>query len=602
MQLMQSKRYSPKKRRWFRIFLIVAVAGLVVGGVVLRDKLTPRYNLWKQQRALKQARDFMEQSDQRNAKIALDVALLAAPNNPEAWRTAAEFLEQNSAMQAIRVRRQIVELSPDTLDDRIALIMTALRFKDMITAREALSGMSVAQAQEPAALRAALAFALATNAAPVADALYDRLRAIYPDNEELRYDHAALRCLIPNQELASVARAEVEKFAEKPEYRLRALRWLLVDAIKRKENAVAIKWSRQLAETPKAELHDLLHRANVALLIEKAPLAELLPPLELRASRNPTDVATLVGWLANQNRIDLALLWLARLPTEMTIKPEVADVGAEMALRQEKWNLLGALLEQGAWGKVDPETVQLAMSARTLSDRQRTDLRKRVWEEAVASCRGNPFALRMLARLSGAWRWDQEMEVTLWAVARAFPDQTWAHYALLQGYRMKKSAAGMREVIAALRQQDAGVSRNQHDWALLSMLTDQSRQWSNDKEQMKSLYLGAKNNPYHMVGYGFALALTGQASEALKVIEPLTDLDRALPSRAPYLAFIYGANKMEKEAKHYVEFAANADLLDEERSLLRQALDLLHVKPVEAPKASKDVKNPRMKEAETKKP
>lgn len=601
MQLMQPKRVSRTRKRWFKIAVVVVVLGGVWGAIKVRDTVLPRYYLWKQERALAQARTFMKQSDQQNAKIALDVALLAAPGNPSAWRTAAEFLEQSGAAQSVRVRRQIVELSPNTLEDRVALIMTALRFNDKVSAREAISGMTAEQAQEPSALRAALAFAMATNAAPIADALYDRLQKIYPDDQELRYNQAALRCLIPNPELAAAARAEVAKFTTVPTFRMRALRWLLVDALQRKDNEMAKQWSQQLAGDPSAEINDLLHRANVAILIEGQKIEAILPGLETRAASRASDVATLVRWLINQNRIQPALDWLAKLPTEMALKPEVADVGAELALYQLNWRLLGSLLEQGAWGKVAPETVQLAMSARVMADRQRTDLRKRIWEEAITSAGTNTLALRMLARLSGAWKWDAEMELTLWAVARAYPDQTWAHLALFYGYRAKKNAAGMREVAATLRQQDASLARYQHDWALLSMLTDGSKQWNNDKEVMKSLYETAKTNPYYMVGYAFALAQAGRGAEALKVIEPLSDLDKALPTRAPYLAYIYGVNKMVKETNHYVEASANIDMLDEERGLLRQAADALTARP-ESVRPPKDTKKPKASDAKPTQP
>ena len=601
MQLMQPKRVSRTRNRWIKIGVVVFVVGGVWGGLKFRDKILPRYYLWKQDRALEQARAYMKVADQRNAKIALDVALLAAPGNPSAWRTAAEFLEQNGAMQAVRIRRQIVELSPNTLEDRVALIMTAIRFNDKVAAREALSGMTYEQANQPEALRAALAFALLTNNSPVADALYDKLQKLYPDDQELRYNHAALRCLIPNPEAAGVARAELEKFATVPTFRIRALRWLLVDALRRGDNPMARQWSLQLAADPAAEINDLLHRANVAILIEKQKLDALLPSIEARAASRSTDVATVVRWLMGQQRIDAALAWLAMLPVEMTVKPEVADVGAELALYQQNWRLLGSLLEQGAWGKVAPETVQLAMSARVMGDRQRTDLRKRIWEEAITSAGTNTQALRLLARLSGAWKWDAEMELTLWAVARAYPDQTWAHLALFYGYRVRKNAAGMREVAAMLRQQDASLARYQHDWALLSLLTDPSKQWNNDKEVMRVLYESAKTNPYYMIGYGFALAQAGRGSDALKVIEPLTDLDKALPARAPYLAYIYGVGKMPKQTNFYIEAATNVDMLDEERGLLRQATDALTAR-AEYVRPAKDTKKPKANEPAATKP
>ena len=450
MQLMQPKRASRGRNRIILIGVLLSVPLAFWGALKVRHTVLPRYQLWKQGRALEQARGFMKQQDSRNAKIALDVALLAAPGNPSAWRTAAEFLEQTGAMQAVRVRRQIVELSPTTLDDRIALIMTAIRFNDRIAAREALAGMTVEQAQKPEALRAALAFALLTNNSPIADALYDRLHAIFPNDQQLRYDHAALRCLMPNAELAAVARADVEKFVTVPEFRIRALRWLLVDAIRRKDNVRARQWSQQLGSDPAAEMNDLLHRANVAILIEGQKLETILPALESRAAGRAADVATLVSWLMNQKQGPLATAWLAMLPPEILHMAAVAEARGNIALEAGDWAQLGVLLEKGAWGKVAPETVQMALSARLLSDRNRADLRKRVWEEALASAGTNVWSLRMLTRLAGSWKWEQEMELSLWAVVRAYPDQTWAHLALFYGYRQKRNAPGMREVAAIL--------------------------------------------------------------------------------------------------------------------------------------------------------
>jgi hypothetical protein len=161
MQLLQSRR-QPRLARRRKLILVAAV---VLIGFALWEgwqKLQPRYLHWKQDRALRQARDFIAKHDPANAQLALDVALKTIPGNPDTLRVAADMLEQVNAPQAMRLRRAVVQVEPDSAEDAAKLVFSCLHFRDFNAAKDALSGTDPKVASQPPMLRAALAFALAT--------------------------------------------------------------------------------------------------------------------------------------------------------------------------------------------------------------------------------------------------------------------------------------------------------------------------------------------------------------------------------------------------------------------------------------------------------
>src|SRR5690606_37354090 len=94
------------------------------------------------------------------------------------------------------------------------------------------------------------------------------------------------------------------------------------------------------------------------------------------------------------------------------------------------WDRFIAQLRDGAWGPISKETLRLVDAAQAISDRDRPALRRETWDLAVQSAGGHLGTLTALHRTAAMWSWAAETERTLWAIVRAFPDQTWAHQAL----------------------------------------------------------------------------------------------------------------------------------------------------------------------------
>ena len=583
MMILSSRKTSRRQRR---IRALAVVAGLAIaffGGNLAYDAVKPRYKTWKQERALTKAREYLAQHDAANAKLSLDIALLTAPGSPDAWRVAADLLEQVGAAQTLRLRRQVVQLAPDSMADRAALVATALRFRDLPTARDTLVDLTPEQANRPEALKAALAYALATDAAPVADALYDRLRALDPQEPSLELAQATLHLRHPKEEKSGAARARLAVFADQPETAAQACRALLADALVRQDFTAARPWAERLAALPGATLADQLHLANLELLVAGKPLPEVLPPLAERAKTSAADSVELARWLVAQRQGAEALRYLQSLTPELQTARPVADLRAQLQLQRGDWAALTAELEAGAWGPLPPETIKLALAARLMAERDRPSLRRQIWDEAVDSTAHNLGGLRMLTRLSGHWQWEEETERALWAVAKGFPEENWAPLALFYGYREKDKASEMRELALLLSQRNAGVARFHHDWALLDLLTNPTAQWNRPKDVLKQLHEVAPQNPYFITSYALALSQAGRNREALTLVEKLPETDRLLPTRAPYLAAVYAGARRREAAERYLAAAESMPLLTEERTLLAQAREALRAPAPKSP-------------------
>lgn len=563
MSLLQLSRKKKHRSKWAPTVKLVVVAMILFAGWKALGPVKQHYRSWKQQRALAQAKEFIEKNDPRNAQIALELALSTVPNSPDAWRLAADMLEQVGAPQAMRLRRQIVNMVPDSVEDRAALIMSTLKFKDMNAARDAISGLTVAQGSTLPALRAQLAYALMTDNAPVADAFFDRIKALAPGEKDTELSHAILALRSPDGERVQAAKAELAELAKDPKFRLRVGRELMNEALLRQNLPEATKRAAEVAADADAVLADRLNYANIQLLVEKKPFADVFAQLAPTIAEDELSAMQFVQWLLTHAKVAEADRWIAARPAELQKKNGVLAAQADVTAALKDWDRLAALVEQGAWGQVKPETVRLAMSARLVDPA----LRGQIWEESIRSANASLGVLRILQRLSSLWGWEPESERTLWATLRMYPDQTWIHQLLFSAYRGRKDAAQMRNVMGLLREADPTVPRYQHDWALLSVLTEPTQTWTQPKETLKQLATEHPENANFAMSYAFALAQSGRAAEALPIVEKMSALERSLPARAPYLAFVYGANRQPDLVEKYGA-AEQGDWLTEEKQLV----------------------------------
>jgi len=591
MQLLQSRR--PKRRSPWRIYIIVAViAATAVGLWQSWDRMHNRYLRWRQDRALAQAREFFAKRDAPNAQLALDVAINTIPSRPEAYRMAADMLEQVGARSAMRLRRTVVELQPDSAADAAALVLSCIKFGDLNAARDALSNTPHDVSIQPPMLHAALTYALATGNTPVAEILFGELKSKLPNDQALELSRAVFHLRHPDPKQREAAKAELESLAKtQPAYTLSIERELAAYAMQLRDYSEARRRLQLVVADPAATLNDRLQLANLELLIEHEPFEKVFATLTPHAGKSPEDAAQFAQWLGIQGHPADADRWLGNLAPALRDTGVIRATQADIVAQLQDWDRLAPLLEAGAWGPVPQATIRLAFAAHTVDNPGRPSVRHDTWDMALDSAGGNLLALRALRRLAGIWQWEDETERTTWAIVRAFPDQTWAHQSLFDFYRQKKNAKGMRDVMAALRDADGSNQRFQGDWALLTMLLEPTALWNQAKDIAKQLYTAAPDNPTYATNYAFALAQAGKGPEALAVVEKLKPEERDYLPRQPYLAFVYGVAKKSAELEHAASLAQTLDALPEESYLFVRAREELNRKP-EKPKPAPEAKTP----------
>jgi hypothetical protein len=557
------------------------------------DSVRLKYHVWKQQRALVQAKGFLEKHDAKNAQLAIEVALTAVPGSPDAMRVAADMLEQVGASQAMRLRLAVTQTVMDSAEDAAKLVLCCIRFRDFNAAKDALANTPHALSVQLPMVKAALAYALSTADMPVADVLFKELKTRLPGDDDLKFAHALLQMQHPDQDHRAEARRVLEALAKgNPVRTFQMNHEFIAQALQRQNYAEAKSLLALVLAEPGATLNDRLQKANLDLLIDKVPFDTVFPALSPLASKTADDAVKFVEWLLVQNRAAVADHWLAGLPQELRDNAAVRSAQATVAGQLKDWDRLGSLLEAGSWGAIPAGSVRLAMAARLASEQGNMNLRHDIWNSALVAAGTNLGSLGVLQRLATLWAWEKEAEVTLWAVARGYPDQTWAHQALFNAYHRQKNTAGLREVLGALRQSNMLVPRYQHDWALLSLLLDPQLQWNLPKETMKTLYEQKPTNADYATGYLFALVQADKKPEAQAVIDAMTVADREYPPRAPYFAYAYGVLRNHEGLARMRALMEGVDFMPEEKLLLSRAQEAVDRPPDPLPPERADAAAP----------
>ncbi len=581
MLLLQSRKKSRLRRRLTILVVLALPVAAYFGWGAVSGPLLRRYHVWKQEKALVRAKEFIAQKDPASAKLEIDIALIAVPGSPEAIRVAADLLQLVGSPQELSFRRQIADQNPDSVPDRLALITAALRLRDFNAARDALASFTSAQAEQPAVLRAYLGYALGVNNRPMADALFDRLSAIAAPDDDMRALHAMLLRQHPNGQKSAAAKKELETLAQNPKFSLTLNRAFFNEALVAKDLPAAKRFAALVSADPAATFSDRLNEATVQLLVDHQPFDAVLARLTPAASATGETAAELVRWLIVQGKSAEAERWLAPLPAPIAGTPAVAGVRMELAVVAKDWDQFGKLLEQGAWGPIPLEVARLAMAAHVAGARKVT-LRKQIWDETMAAAGDNPVTARVLLRVATTWRWEEETEALLWSVVKLDPAQAWAHAALMGAYRQRGDGKKMLEVMTVLKNSAPTSKTYRHDWALLSLLVSPLSDWDAPKVTAKEVYLADSANPNYAATYALALSQAGKADEARAVVEKLSAADRDYPLRAPYLAFVYGHSRRQAEFDQYAALSAQAPLLREERQLIEQTREFL-TRPVASP-------------------
>lgn len=549
------------------LLLCFLVVGIGVGGTLGVLRLLR----WYEGKQLAQAERALQKGDLRGARIWLDELLQSTPDHVLACRLMADVQDASGSPDSLQWRRRAVQAAPESLHDRLLLVLSALRHGNLALAQESLKvaadpGRATALYQSLAAWAA-----LVAQRTVEAEGHFEEAVHLEPANPLLQLNLAAMELRSSVATTRAKGLATLESLRTVPPVRVRALRALFAEASRRRDWDRALALGAELQADAAAVMADRL--AYLDLLKRRDPEVQkdYLARLQERVGAEPADAAQLIGWMKDNVPIRNVLRWCRGLPPTTRADLEVTMATAEACVKARDWDALQLLVKDANWGRADHH--RLALLARVLREQKSEFASGMQWNAALKSAGRRPEALHELADLADAWSWDAEAQQALWTLARGRDHPEEALSRLYERYQKTLDTQGLYRVLArTLELNPENVTARNH-FALLSLLLklDVSRA----RVTAKELHDREPTNPHFAATYAYALHVQGRTAEAVRVMDELQPEQLAQPAIAAYYGLILAGGGQAERATKYLLLGGKAALLPEEKALVTATLQTL---------------------------
>lgn len=535
------------------------------------------YKVWKQKRHMSLAQEFAEQADYRNAMLAVQQALRLNPLNLDATRLAARMSDELGSPSAFLWRSRVVELDPNSVEDRLLLVQTAMRFGDVRAATNALDGMPAAgkltfEYHNTAGTLAATGNRLAQ----AEEHLLEALR-LQPTNAIPDLNLAILRLGNTNEPVRAQARLDLRRLSLDRRHETvaaQALRELVNDALRTGALSNALTLSQELVTHAQAGFRERLLRLEV---LHRSESPDLGPALE--AAQNEAASGTnitgriyqLADWQMRRTTPRETLTWLETLPAETRTNQPVALMVADCLAALSDWSTLHSQLQNQDWAELD--FVRHAYLSRSLRNQNLAGGARGEWELALKAANNQRAALSMLLRLAALWEWQSEGEEVLWAIYNAFPGDQGAFDALSRVLYMGGRTRPLMMIFGQEVKRSPNNLEAKNNLALAALLLEA---WELKPHELASeVHAKAPTNAAFASTHAFSLHLQGKHTEALQVIQSIPPAELEKPSMAGYYGIILKGNGNHAAAKASLSRAQGTVMLPEEKLMFERALQEL---------------------------
>jgi predicted Zn-dependent protease len=556
---------ASKRKSWIIAFGAILGFGLAAFGAFRA------YRHWEPNFLLREAHEFVVKRDYASAALVARQVLQINPENIDACRIVAGILESKGEPEAIQWRRRIVQLAPDSLDDKLAWVATALRFNKPSVAREALALVKGKANKDASYESSAGAVAVAFGNFEEARKHYGEALRLNPQAEanQFNYANALLRSQIP--EVRASALGILERLCASHEFRLLALRVLTTDLATHHQLSDALKFSSELQSDAQATFSDHVNHLDLLLQSGAADFESSLRSLEDRASAEPQETGILMAWMATNGFAAEATHWANRLPWQILSTPQAGAGLAVCYISVRDWEGLQALAGRTSWGDLD--YLRMAFWARALKERGDSDGFQTQWNAAETAAAAKSVGLKELVRLVDLWGWKSQTIDLLVRAAQEPREEQWALQLLYQIYSQRGDTRKMCWVAARMRQVDPANEKAENNFAMLSLLLE------NDVDHASNiarrLYNKDPANAVFTSTYAYSLYLTGKTDDGLRIMSSLRTDQLRDPSIATYYAILLAASGSRVEALKFLDLAKDAILLPEEKQLVATAFEKL---------------------------
>ena len=551
--------------------LALVVAGLAIA--ILLGALFFRYGLqlyenWHQTRLLQQADSMLQQRRFTEATQTARELLAQHPDSLPALYVLAEAAEKQNLEEAISWRGQIARLRPKDPDTQLNLVSAALRFGKFDLARKALD-------QIPANDRDRAAFHVVAGWLAYAEGNFAEQEEQFaaavkkePGNDLYQFNLAALEIHSSNPQKNAKARENLERLSKLVPYRTGALRALLNDAVARNDLSAADNFAQQLQMSPEITFGDYLLCLNFYRKLDEKKFHLSLERVKPFATKNPSDLASLMEWMNQNGLTGEVVKWIEKLPADKLTSPPAAVTVADAYANAKNWTRLKRWTRKGMWG--DSDYLRLAYQAIAIrqSRENAPDEFDKLWRAAEQSTSDQFQRELILARLASKWNLKKESEQLWLRIAEDPPLRREALDALRRLYRGNNDNGKLYDVLQRLHESSPNEAPITADLARLGFNLERNIERSHGLA--KEAHDRAPNEVNCAVTYAFSLYRLGRSAEALTIIQGLPTDQLHDPHAAVYAALLLADASQIDTAKDYVA-AADDKIYPEEEKVLDEA-------------------------------
>jgi thioredoxin-like negative regulator of GroEL len=529
------------------------------------------YELWRGNHWMTLAKEYAAKRDVKSEALCLQQVLRLNPGNVEGCRMAANLAEAQGSQTALPLRKKVVEMDPNSNDDRLALARTAIYFHDYNTASDALAGVDAAGKNTAIYFSILGEFALVSNKVDEAKSDYASATRLDPSDIGAQLSLAGLELGGTNSLDLAEARINLKRIRLNSTNllaRAEATRELVLDALHVKDYNTALSLSKELIQTPNSPLSDKLLRLDVLRIVKSDEFGSAVASCEKDVADSPEGISHLALWLMQRNLTGQVLPWLQSMPLNVQTNMPVALLAAQCQMVSHNWIALQNSISRENWGSL--EFTRHAFMARTLYEQNERDASKAEWEIAVNLGSSRISSLKELLDFSVEWNWQDDAQEILWIVVKNFPQEQEAERALFGMLYQNGNTRQLMELFKTQLNRAPADLDAKNNLALTAMLLN--AQELNPYGLAANVYQTNPTNYLYAITYAFSLYLQGKNSDALKIARQLTPQELKNEETSGYYGLILKANGDGNQASTYLKLSLKGQLLPEEKALFQRAL------------------------------
>jgi predicted Zn-dependent protease len=556
-----------RRLRWMLIGGVAAVVLSAAAGMWF-------YSWWRDRTAISMARQWLAAGRLDHAATAVEEALAAAPERPEAWAVAADVASRaGKKAEAVTYARHAAMLDPASRQRALIWAADAVLANLPDEAAKALATIPAAEL-ENSAYGQRIAGELARRKGDLASARAHFESACRLEGP-LAIDEVPLGIVLVNgSDPAERQRGLklLEKWSDDREWGMPALRSLLADALQRDDRAAMLKWADALRIRPDCSVADM---PNCLLALSKtgeADFAKEIASLEKSyATTTPDAAAVFIGWLNRIGRTTEALQWAQTLPRAAARRPPMAVAVAETLRLSGKWTELDTWTRDGDWKNGNLEFLRWLYAleaARKLGQTSRAD---EFWHTLQNHSQFNSVHALFAADTLYTWGWRDDALALLWLAADQRGVAVQALGTLARHYQLQRDAEGQYRVfrrLYTLRPQDPDIGNN---FALFAAVTGNEEGLA--ERIVRANHDRFPDNLNYLATYALVLHVQNRDAEALMLIKPAVSGWK----KSTALAFAYGlalaGSDQKAEARAVLSTIDPASLTIQEADLVKAALN-----------------------------